>query len=205
MKIIKDNRDRQINKLKTVKKRIVLCDTLCTVQQQRLKFDNRHMGKYRKIPAYTVCLDGSVIQHFDTDYYSDYLDVEVLDMENIYIELENVGWLEEDKGTGYFYSWDERQYFGRVQERLWRSKQYWATYTRKQMISLSDVLDYLFNKHEKINRLFTADNVKMANVNEIEGVVCLANYAKTFLSPNPTFDFEFVNKEIVNKTEYEEQ
>ncbi len=195
--IDKEHRSKNINLVETTKKRIVLCDTLCTIGQQKLKLDNRYMGYYRKVPTYTISQRGEIIEHFDSNYYSDYLNVDIFDRENIYIELENVGWLEPDIGTGQYYNWEDRHYSGRVKESLWRSKNFWATYSRKQTVAVCDLLDYLFNKHEGINRVFTADNVKMADVSEVQGVVCLGNYAKTYLSPNPTFDFEFVNKEIV--------
>ena len=65
-----------------------------------MKFFNgwllRRNGEYKKVTPYTVDRDGRVYEHYDPNYYSEFMGTKTLDKETIGITLVNQGWLKKD-------------------------------------------------------------------------------------------------------------
>ena len=109
---------------------------------------NRRNGEYKKTSPFTIAKDGTIYQHYDPKYYSDFLGHEQ-DKGNISITLVNEGWLRLTD-MNVFVDWLGHTYSRESEliEKSWRNKKYWKKYTNKQFESLKYLIDYLCIKFE---------------------------------------------------------
>jgi N-acetyl-anhydromuramyl-L-alanine amidase AmpD len=152
---------------------------------------NRRNGNYKKTANFTIDKDGTIYQHFDPKYYSDFLGIDQ-DRCNVSIVLVNPGWLTLTENNvyvdwlGHIYSKDN------VLDKNWRDYRYWYKYTEDQLSSLKKLINHLceiFNINEKI----ISTNVYDENVDIFKGVTFRSNYSKNFTDVSPAFEIEKIN------------
>jgi len=152
---------------------------------------NRRNGNYKKTANFTIDKDGTIYQHFDPKYYSDFLGIDQ-DRCNVSIVLVNPGWLTLTENNvyvdwlGHIYSKDN------VLDKNWRDYRYWHKYTEDQLLSLKELINHLceiFNINEKI----ISTNVYDENVDIFKGVTFRSNYSKNFTDVSPAFEIEKIN------------
>ena len=87
----------------TDKDKIVIGNTFSTNMNHYIGWSTRYNGKYKKTANYTVRLDGSIYEHFNPKYHSNFTDYISLDKTIISIVLENEGWLIKDLNNLYYF------------------------------------------------------------------------------------------------------
>jgi hypothetical protein len=150
---------------------------------------NRRNGKYKKTAPFTIDIDGTIYQHYNPKYYSNFLDFEQ-DKCNIPIVLVNQGWLKLNDMNVYV-DWLGHIYSKNIDplEKNWRDHKYWAKYTEEQFISLKELIDYL-SKEFNINRRVINNNVYDENVDLFKGITFRSNYSRVLTDVSPAFEIE---------------
>lgn len=174
------------------KKQIVLGNTY-SYGLNHVKYSiNRNGGSYNKIPHFTILKDGSIFQHFDTKFYSNYLDNEY-SKDVITIGLENIGQIFMDNGE-YVDIYNNR-YIGEVVEQPWKNCSHWEPYTFEQLKSAIELCDKIIVDCN-IQRNVMPTNVQKSDVFSFKGVCYKSNYDSKYYDLNPTWDFETFKEKI---------
>lgn len=151
----------------------------------------RHNGKYKKTATFTIDLDGKVYQHFDPNYYSDFLEIDQ-DKSNVSILLVNPGWLDLDINYNIYRDWLGHTYSRKIENivnRSWRGHDVWVKYTDEQYNSLKELINELcgiFN----IKKEFIGSNVYNENVDIYNGITFRSNYSQEIKDISPAFDMD---------------
>ena len=168
------------------KSQIVLGNSFSSNMLHYTGWLKRHCGNFKKTSAFTIDINGNIIQHFDPKYYSDFISIKGTNEKIISITLENIGWLNCDM-IGKYYDRYNNEYKGKIIEKGWRNHNYWATYNTKQMDSTVKLCKNLCEEFN-IERECISYNTKSDDVYEFEGVCFRSNYLKHYSDISPAFD-----------------
>jgi len=178
------------------KKQIIIGNTFSHGLNHIFGWENRLNGKYKITAPITILRDGTIYQHYDPKYYSDFMGIKDIDMNSIPIVLENQGWLIKDLEDNRYITWvgDIYNKENGIVEKKWRNKTYWVPYTNEQINSLVDVCKYLCDRFGVIQETLNHNTI-VSDVRNFEGVTYRSNFSKFYSDVNPTFLFdEFKNK-----------
>lgn len=116
---------------------------------------------------------------------------------SIIICLENKGIISKKKEQFYL---NGKKYNGIVfiSEKLWRKRKYFSVYTEKQLNSLFDLLNFLFQNNSEIDKIFSNHFDYKQKLLNMKGVVLGCNIKKDCLSLNPSFPIKKLNDFILN-------
>lgn len=150
---------------------------------------NRRNGNYKKTATYSIDKDGSIYEHFNPKYYSDFLGCEQ-DKCNISIILVNEGWLKLND-MNVFVDWLGHTYSknSELLEKNWRNYKYWPKYTKNQFESLNILINYLCDEFNIENKS-VGHNVYDENIDIFKGITFRSNYFKDITDVSPAFEFE---------------
>lgn len=187
---------KRIVPTKTKKRQIILGHTGSSLDDFIAKITNRFNGKYDRLPAYLIALDGTVYELYDPNFYSHFMEDETVDKWAIPVVLENVGWVTQDPRDNIHYDWKGHEYVeAPVHYKEWRGKKFWAAYTNPQSDRLIELIDHLCDEH-KIPKAFVGDNVTMHKPKTFRGVITRSSYDKKHYDLSPAMDFEELNERI---------
>lgn len=170
------------------KTQIVVSDTTRKDMYHYDSWVNRGNGQCKKTAAYTIRKDGTIYEHYNPKYYSDFITLHDISPFVIPIVLENVGWLVKDEPNGRYYDWLGHSYMlDDVTNQKWRNKQTWDKYTNEQIISLKNLTDKLCDEHN-IKKQCIGNTVFNEDVDIYEGITFRSNYYQEVTDINPAFD-----------------
>ncbi len=152
---------------------------------------HRRNGKYKGGAAFTIDKDGTVYQHYDPKYYTDFIGVDQ-DKSNIPITLVNEGWFKLDRVNNVYIDWLGHTYSNKgvsVFERNWRGHEYWSKYTEEQMDSLKKLVLELCDRFE-IKKECIGHCVYNADADIFDGITFRSNYKSEFTDISPAFDMD---------------
>ncbi len=178
-------------KEETTKDKIVIGNTFSLDMKHYIGWKLRYNGKYTKTANYTIRLDGSIYEHFNPKYYSNFTDNIQFDKTVITIVLENEGWLIKDLNNENIYITNSGNIYNRVDDiiiRKWRSNRYWSPYSEKQLESTVKLVNKLCNDFN-IPLEVIAHNTKITKINDYKGVLYKSNLNNYFTDVNPSWDF----------------
>jgi N-acetyl-anhydromuramyl-L-alanine amidase AmpD len=177
------------------KRQIILCNSF------RGKLNYLNSLKYRnnkKIPNYFISSDGEIVSLLPEDSYSNFFNDTDVNKNSIIICLENFGWLSKLPIEAGYSNWIGDIYSGKIYERKWRDKIYWASYKEPQINSLVELCQKITKKFS-INKTFIGHNTKVDGIKIFNGIVCRSNYDNKFTDLSPAFDFEGFKTRIENE------
>ena len=177
-----------ITKRKTKKTQILLYDTQRRIDDFVNKLKYRKNGKFDDVPHFIVSKLGLVYQVFDTELYSNTFDNTKIDNKQIKIAIENLGWLNKNTITGVLNNWIGDPSRTEPHIRLWRNYFYWDKYNEDQLSSLSELCDFLCEKHG-IFKQTVPSNGYLQSVSNFKGIVCKSNFSSIYTDINPSFEF----------------
>ena len=156
----------------------------------------RRNNKFTENAMFSIDTFGTIYQHFDTKYYSDFIDENDINKNIISISLLNEGALMLDGLNSSYYTWDNKKYNrdDKVIYKIWRDQQYWSPYTEKQYGSLNFLLNKLCYEL-KINKKFIGHNTSVDSIENFEGITTRANYSFDYLDVSPAFDWKKISFE----------
>lgn len=194
-KLTRDN----YSDFKNIKKRIVIGHTFNNNMKHISGWKHRLNKKYDKTAPFTISLDGSVYNHFDPAFSSNFLQNEKLDKSSIVILLENEGWLIKNEQKNLFFNVNWSIYSSEdIFIKKWRGYEYWAIYTQKQLESLVNLVIQLCNDFD-IEKNIVEHNTKIDDVEYYNGILYHSNINKNYTDPSPAFDFREFRTRLIEK------
>ena len=176
-------------KRKSKKTQILLYDTQRRVDDFVNKIKYRKNGTYDEVPHFIISKLGLVYQLFDTDYSSNTFNNPNNDKKQIKIAIENLGWLNKNTITGVLNNWIDDPYRSEPYVRNWRNYYFWDRYNEDQLKSLSELCDYLCDKHDIFKQTVPSQGY-MEKVSNFKGIVCKSNFSSIYTDINPSFNFK---------------
>lgn len=177
------------------KHQIVIGNSFSSDMSYTKGWDNRIGGEYKSTAPYTIDLDGTIYEHYDSKYYSDFIYSDN-DKFIIPIKLVNEGWLNSTDKKEHFNCFNN--IYNREEELVeqeWRGKNLWASYSKKQINSLVRLCTHLCEKHGIPLKAMT-HNTKSNTVKGFNGIAFRSNYNEMFRDITPAFDFKYFLKKI---------
>lgn len=186
-----DKNKLNVSKRKSKKTQILLFDTRRRIDDYINKLRYRNNGKYEEIPHFIVSKLGTVYQIFDTNFTSKTFNNPKLDRRIIKIAVENLGWLNKNTITGFLNNWIGDPYRTDPLIRNWRNYFFWDKYNHDQLVSLSELCDFLCEKHGILKQVVPSQGY-IENVSNFNGVVCKSNFSNIYTDINPSFNFRIL-------------
>ena len=179
------------------KNKIVLGHTNNHDMRHFIGWQKRLNGKYKKTAHYTISFDGTVYQHFNPKYYSNYFKYHDLNSKSIIVLLENDGNLSKESDSESFITWlgDIYKREDKVIEKKWRNLNYWAPYSQNQLDSALRLTTKLCEDFNIPKETFN-HNTKLNELGNFSGVLYKANLEKFYTDLNPSWDFEVFKSKL---------
>ena len=188
--------DNSYIKDKSEKKQIVIGNTHSSDMSHVKLWSRKINGNFKGTTPYTIKFDGTIHEHFNPEYYSDFINIKKYDKKIIPILIENEGWLVKN-GDNELINWCGDIYnrgTNNVIETKWRNKSYWAPYNNIQLDSLASLCTLLSEKFD-IPLIISDHNTKIDDIGEKLGIYYKSNYNKKYLDVSPAFNIrKFKNK-----------
>jgi hypothetical protein len=182
--------------LETEKKQIVIGNTFNVDMNHFFGWTHRSNGSYKKVSNFTIDTGGKIYQHFDSNYYSEFLPNSIYNKHIVSIVLVNEGWLDYDiKDKKYINCFGNVYLKDNMIEKRWRNHSFWDTYSEKQIDSLTELTKYLLEKHNIIKKVL-GHNTYVRDIVGFEGVTYRSNWIKDSTDLSPSFDFEIFKNKI---------
>ena len=180
------------------KKQIVIGNSFNQGMNHFVGWKNRLNGFYKKVSNFTIDTEGNIYQHFDTNFYSDFLNNSLYNKNIISVVLVNQGWFDYDIMDKKFINYMGISYTGHnMTEKRWRNHSFWENYTEKQIDSLVYLTNFLLEKYNIPKKVIT-HNTHVKDIYNFTGVSYRSNWIKDCTDLSPSFDFEIFK----NKVEY---
>ena len=200
-----DNETYKINevnrhKTQTVKTQIVLASSLRKDSYYITRLLHKDFGKTKKWNTYTISRDGTIFQHYDNKYHSDFLGIKEVDKQSVSIIMENMGSLFQTT-EGKHINWinevcDEQN----VIEKQWYGYNYWEKFSDTQLESLVLLCEELCEQFN-IPKVCIEFHHYHKDTIKFRGIVFRSNYIEDSSDINPLFDIskfnEMLHKELV--------
>jgi N-acetyl-anhydromuramyl-L-alanine amidase AmpD len=177
------------------KKYIVIGNSFNTGMNHFYGWRSRSNGSYKNVSHFTINVDGTIHQHFDTKYYSDFLRNSLSNKNVISITLVNQGWFDYDIMEKSFINYIGNSYSGTTVERRWRNHSFWEPYSDKQVNSLI-YLSLELIKEFDIPKNALSHNTFVKEMNNVSGISYRSNWTKDCTDLSPSFDFEIFKNKI---------
>lgn len=188
-----DSKKLNIKRRKSKKTQILLYDTGRRSDDFINKLKYRKNGNYSEVPHFIVTKLGYIYQIYDTDHHSNTFDEPEIDKQFIKIAIENLGWLSKNTITGFLSNWIGDPFRSEPHKNWWRNHYFWDGYTNQQIESISNLCNFLCEKHE-IPKRIVSSQIYMENVVKFRGVVCKSNFSNIYTDINPSFNFKEIFK-----------
>lgn len=186
-----DKDSLKIVRKKSKKTQIFLYDTQRRVDDFVNKLKYRRNGEFNDVPHFIISKLGMIYQVFDTDYSSITFDNPKVDKRMIKIAIENLGWLNKNTITGILNNWIGDPYRSEPHIRNWRNYFFWDKYNEHQLESLSQLCNYLCDKHDIFKQVVPSQGY-LENVGNFKGIVCKSNFSNIYTDINPSFNFRIL-------------
>jgi hypothetical protein len=186
-----DKNKLNVSKRKSKKTQILLYDTQRRVDDFIQKIKYRKNGNYEDIPHFVISKLGMVYQIFDSNYSSKTFNNPKIDTKQIKIAIENLGWLNKNTITGVYVNWVGDSYRSEPLIKNWRNYYYWDKYNDVQMEKISELCDFLCDKHEIFKQHVPSQGF-FENASKFNGIVCKSNFSNIYTDINPSFNFRIL-------------
>ena len=181
------------HKIETDKTKIVIGDTYC-YGLSHLEIHHNDFLSDKSCPHFTVTRDGNIYQHFDINYYSEFMNLNAKQI--VSIGLENVSVLNKVNNKYYDIFNNEYLYPDNVFFKKWKNLSWWIPYTKQQTESLIYLLLKLKSELIIDNWTVRSSNVFDKGIRKLNGVMYKSNFDKKHLDPNPSLDFNKINENL---------
>jgi len=184
----------------TKKKQIVISFSLRGDENHIIRYGNKSFDSEKSWSHFTISRIGEIYQHFDTDYYSDFIKNKPtkINEEIISIVLSNMGYLTKNNDGLYVNLLNEVCPLERIGKKKVGIFEYWEKIDKEQFDSLVNLCIYICNKN-KIKQ----DSIDFAFINndidKFKGIVFRSNYNSENIENNELFDVEYFKNRINEK------
>lgn len=187
-------------KTQTVKTQIILATSLRKGSYHITRLLHKDFGRTKKWNTYTVSRDGTIFQHYDTKYHTDFLGIKEADKKSISIVLENMGCLFQTPNGKYINWINEICDDENVVEKKWLGYSFWENIPDIQLESVAKLCTELCDKYN-IPKVCIDFNNYHKDIIKFKGIVFRSNYIENSSDINPLFNIEKFN-ELLGKSIY---
>lgn len=177
------------------KKQIIICDTKRNYRDYINSLRYRYNKKNPYIPNYVIKKDGTIVELMDPIFYSKFMNNRSIDENAIIICLENLGCLKKNPISNTYTNWIGDIYKEDVYQKKWRECFFWQPYDILQIKRLSELVLKLCEKYGIENKCI-GTNVKIAGIENYNGVITRSNFDSDYKDVSPAFDFKLLKKLI---------
>lgn len=189
----------EINRHKTqsVKTQIVLAASLRKGNNHVTRLLHKDFGKTKKWNTYTVSRDGTVFQHYDAIYHSDFLGIKEVDKQSISIVLENMGCLFETNNKHI--NWiNEICDEDCVIKKSWGGYHFWENFPDAQLNSVAELCRELCTTFN-IPKVCIEFHNHHKDTFKFKGIVFRSNYVVDSSDISPLFDIAKFSEMLDNE------
>jgi len=184
-------------KNQTPKTQIVVGISLRKNNRHIIRLQHKDHGDSKKWNTFTISRDGTIYQHYNEKYHTDFLGIEEGDKRSISIVLENMGslfQLESRKYINWLNEICEEEY---VIEKEWLGYKFWEKFPDIQIKNLILLCIELCEKN-KIPKRFIEFNHYHKEIYKFKGIVFKSNYIEDSSDMNPLLDISELNEMLNN-------
>lgn len=179
-------------KTKTTKTQIVIGNSLRKKNYHINRLIHKEYGKTKKWNTYTITREGKIFQHYNPEYYSDFLGIKEADKKSISILLENMGALV--KHNNVYLNWlNETCEPELTIKKKFMGQYYWENITKEQYESLKFLVDFLMKEFKIENKIIDFHH-HHKDVLKFKGIVLRSNYIEDSTDINPTLDISKIKE-----------
>lgn len=192
--ISEDNR----YKTEIAKSQIIIGTSLRKDSNHIIRLQHKEYGKTKQWNTYTISRAGTIYEHYDPKYHTDFLDIKEVDKKSISIILENMGCLFETPTKEYVNWLNEVCSAESVAEKPWFGYHFWEKIPDNQiesMILLCRKLCEDFN----ITKNFVAFHHYHKDIVKFRGIVFRSNYIEDTSDINPFLEMDKFNEMLHNE------
>lgn len=184
------------NATKSKKSQIVLGGSGRSGSNHLLRLKKKDFGLTKTWPTFTIRRDGKVFQHFDPNYYSEFMGSKETDKKVISVVLENMGMLSYDYDKNMYVNWaNEECNENLVHEKLWKGNRYWEAYSEAQLLACVNLCVYLCRNYG-IRQDCVGNHVSYEGASIFNGILTRGNYYQDAYDLSAVFDFKRFLKEL---------
>ena len=174
------------------KKQIIIASSLRKSNYHILRLKSKNRGRHTRWNCYTISREGSVYEHFNPKYYSNYLDIKKADKQSIVVVLENMGSLLKTPDGMYLNTLNEVCDNEFVGEKKWLGQKYWEIFPEVQLENLAGLCKVLCKKF-KIPLKVIEFHHPHEKILDFTGIAFKSNYFENSNDVNPYMDIEKLN------------
>lgn len=183
-------------KSKYSKTQIVIGVSLRKGHNHITRLQHKEYGKTKKWNTYTIGRDGTIYQHYDDKYYTNFIGIKEGDKHNVSIVLENMGAL---------YSIDDETRINWINEiceeenvikKGWMGYNYWEKFPIKQLKSLTLLCNDICDNHD-IPKKIIEFNHYHKDIYKFKGIVFRGNYIDDSSDMNPLLEITKLNEMLL--------
>jgi len=186
---------KEFNRYKTqnVKTQILLATSLRKNDYHITRLLHKEFGKTKRWNTYTISRDGTVFQHYDGKYHTDFLGIKEADKQSISIVLENMGCLFQTP-TGKHINWlNEICEEDKVVTKNWLGYSYWEQFNDEQIESTAELCKQICEEFN-IPKVCMEFHHYHKETLKFKGIVFRSNYIQDSSDINPLFDIAKFNE-----------
>jgi N-acetyl-anhydromuramyl-L-alanine amidase AmpD len=191
---------KEINRYRTQnpKIQIVLATSLRKNDYHITRLLHKDFGKTKKWNTYTISRDGTIYQHYNNKYHTDFLGIKEADKQIISIVLENMGSLFQTPSKKFINWLNEICDDERVVAKNWLGYSYWEQFDGEQIKSLVSLCKNLCEEHN-IPKVCVEFHHYHKDIIKFRGIVFRSNYIQDSSDINPLFDIVKFNEMLNNE------
>jgi hypothetical protein len=186
------------HKAQSVKTQIVLATSLRKANYHITRLKHKDYGKTKKWSTYSIARDGTVYQHFDSKFHSDFLGIKEADKKLISIVVENMGTLFKTPSDTYINWLNEVCDVNNVVEKAWLGYNFWEKFTDEQLESIVLLCQDLCEQHGIPKACIEFHHYHKETI-KFRGIVFRSNYIEDSSDINPLFDIPKFNEMLHNE------
>jgi len=176
------------------KKQIIISNSLRKKNYHIIRLKHKEIGNTKEWNMFTVSRNGTIFQHFDENFYSDFIGNKKVDKQSISIVIENMCCLLKRKG--FYVNWlgevcNEKD----VINKNWLGFNFWERYNDIQIESLALLCRFLCKKHNIPTKMIDFKHFNKT-INNFNGIVFKSNFFQNSNDTNPSFDIQKFNEHI---------
>jgi N-acetyl-anhydromuramyl-L-alanine amidase AmpD len=191
--------DNNRYKNQTAKTQIVIASSLRKDSRHIIRLQHKDYSNIKKWNTYTINRDGTVYQHYDDKYHSDFLGIKEGDKRSISIVLENMGCLFATPIEKYVNWLNEVCDEECVVKQEWLGYEYFENFPDVQIKSLILLCKELCDKYN-IPKTFIEFHNYHKEIYKFRGIVFHSNYIEDSSDINPLLKIEELNEMLHNKS-----
>lgn len=180
-------------KKKTEKSQIIIGFSLRKNNHHIIRLQHKEFGNTKKWNTYSISRKGGVFEHYNPEYYSDYMGISEVDKKSISIVLENMCSLVKVDDNHYINWLNEICLIDNVVNKKFLGLHFWESFPEEQFKSTVQLCKNLCERFNIPKRVIEFHHYN-PNINKFNGIVLKSNYYEDSTSINPIFDLVKFNE-----------